>query len=555
MAKLHGQYIRLKSGLSGDDVQITLDELAAILECTHRNVLHLIGKMQKLGWIEWTPSRGRGQRSRLQLLAPLQEVAAESLRESMDGRGSLADTASLIRSLAGTETLRESLQSWLALYSGHHVERRHDRVLDTLRLPVNQPIQTIDPLRMNLLAESFVSSHVYDGLVRRGPGSEDILPGLAHAWETDAGRTDWLFHLRKEVPMHNGAMLDAEDVAASFRRLIEAPEGRLYSFVLRDIEEVRVLNPLTLRIRLRKPNELFLSYLCTSRAAVVPHDPEQAAGSPRVHRPIGTGPFKVAEFTRDMCVLEAFSPYFLGRAHLDRVEILYIPWSAEPSAAESGSPFHVIPNPKDGHAGGWSRIQPETLIAKFITFNTKKAGPLSDPAIRAMLVSGLKNGTSSESISGLNLTIATIPQYAADAEYIASALEALGVSSEIIAVTPDEFKGPVRMQADLILFSLIRDRDEQLRRFDLYRSLAEHTTPELRSEIEAALHLIAREPSPEMRSDSFRRIEDRLISDHHLHILYEKPMETAYVPSVRGMSFNSQGWINLRHVWFPRLPL
>ncbi|MNJ03213.1 hypothetical protein D3C73_1634460 [compost metagenome] len=58
-----------------------------------------------------------------------------------------------------------------------------------------------------------------------------------------------------------------------------------------------------------------------------------------------------------------------------------------------------------------------------------------------------------------------------------------------------------------------------------------------------------------MRPGSFRRIEDRLISDHHLHILYEKPMETAYVPSVRGMSFNSQGWIDLRHVWFPRLPL
>ncbi|MNC36274.1 hypothetical protein D3C75_847870 [compost metagenome] len=150
------------------------------------------------------------------------------------------------------------------------------------------------------------------------------------------------------------------------------------------------------------------------------------------------------------------------------------------------------------------------------------------------------------------LQIATIPQYLGDAEYIASRLIRHGYACSVLSVSPEEFKGPVRLQSDLIVFSLLRDQDEELRLFDLYQTLAQHVEPGIRADIEGTLNLISRKPDPGARAEGFKRIEDKLTRDHQLHILYEKPVQTAYLPSVRGVTFNSQGWVDLRHLWFPR---
>lgn len=153
----------------------------------------------------------------------------------------------------------------------------------------------------------------------------------------------------------------------------------------------------------------------------------------------------------------------------------------------------------------------------------------------------------------ISLKISTIPQYIGDANFIAARLEQQGYKCHVVSVSPEEFKGPIRLESDLIVFSLFRDEDEQLRLFDLYLTLSKHIEPHTRADIEGLLFTIAREPNPEARSQSFGVIESRLIEEHHLHILYEKPTQTAYLPSVRGVSFNSQGWVDLRHVWFPPL--
>ncbi|MFD1907417.1 ABC transporter substrate-binding protein [Paenibacillus rhizoplanae] len=97
-----------------------------------------------------------------------------------------------------------------------------------------------------------------------------MIPGLAHAWETDGSRTAWTFHLRKEVLFHHGKVLTAEDVVYSFERMMSTSQRMLYSYIVKEIQAVQALNASTVRILLKKPNELFLPFLCTSRAAIVP---------------------------------------------------------------------------------------------------------------------------------------------------------------------------------------------------------------------------------------------------------------------------------------------
>ncbi|MFC4598282.1 ABC transporter substrate-binding protein [Cohnella hongkongensis] len=618
--KLHQQFLLLHSRLGGAGAEpTTLDEIARLLDCTPRNAANVVRAMSRNGWVAWASSRGRGRRSTLSFLAQAEDIAAQAMLQAIN-RKDVARAISQIKIHRHSSALQEHLQGRLLSYFGHHVETSKDRQIDTLRIPIRQPLHTVDPLYMNLLAESFVASHVFDGLVRRSDEDDAIKPGIAHAWEADETRTRWTFYLRKEVLFHHGKVLGAEDVVYSFERLVRSPRRTLYSFIYKQIKSVRALNPTVVRFELEEPNELFLPFLCTSRAAIVPKDLNQLGSYRFGTEPVGTGPFKVTQMNESICAMEAFGPYYQGRAHLDRVEIVHVPWAAtaeeaelpgdnggESAAAEQVSPFHVIPNAAAGGAG-WSRIHSETTVRKFITCNTKKTGPLRDPALREFLfrcldglggnadladladvpvekaepaqgtqaaevsrgtvdAEGTENGGPAgpggadtggaelpPALSGrapVSLRIATILPYKADAEALARTLGGFGFNCEVAAVSPEEFKGEIRLESDLILFSLLRDRDEELRLCDLYRTMAEHVDAHSRIDIEQWLSRALREPQPEARLRSLNRIEAMLIRERQLHILSEKPLPTAYLPTVRGVTFNSQGWVNLRTLWFP----
>jgi len=589
--KLHQQFLLLHSRFGGAESALTtLDELAKLLDCTPRNAANIVRSMSRNGWIAWESTRGRGRRSTLSFLAQAEDIAAQAMLQAIN-RKDVARAIGQIKIHRNSSTLQEHLQGRLLSYFGHHVETSNDRQIDTLRIPIRQPLHTVDPLYMNLLAESFVASHVFDGLVRRSDTGDDIKPGIAHAWDTDDSRRRWTFYLRKEVLFHHGKVLSADDVVYTFERLVRSPRRTLYSFIYKQIKTVRALNPTVVRFELEEPNELFLPFLCTSRAAIVPKDLNQLGSYRFGTEPVGTGPFKVTQMNETVCVMEAFGPCFQGRAHLDRVEIVHVPWAAEAmtgdghrmgaaeggsgSAPDQSSPFHVIPNASAGESG-WSRIHSETTVRKFVTCNTQKAGPLTDPALREHLFGCLEKVEESEGDSAeaaasgtrtssenaelppspseqapVLLRIATILPYKADAEALADALGRCGYDCEVSAVSPEEFKGEIRLESDLILFSLLRDQDEELRLYDSYRTMAEHVDAHTRIDIERLLSLVLREPNSEDRLQSLNKIESLLIRERNLHILSEKPLPTAYVPTVRGVTFNSQGWVNLRTLWFP----
>lgn len=581
--KLHSQFLRLHARYGdNDEIFVTMDELAVTFDCTHRNALTIINRMAQMGWIRWTPQRGRGRRSTLEFLTRPEEIAVQSMMQAINRRD-IQRAMDQLQSHSPSATLQERLQGWFMTYFGRHSEVRSNKQIDMLRLPIRQQLHTVDPLYMNLLAESFVSSHIFDGLVRKSNTTGGLVPGIAHAWETDASRKLYTFYLRKEVLFHNGKMLTAYDVVYTFERLMRTSQRMLYSAIFKQLQSVRALHPYMVTMELKEPNELFLPFLCTSRAAIVPRDLDQLGDKQFGQRPIGSGPFQLREMNDNLCVLEVFKHYYQERAHLDRVEIVHVPWQMtdsptgevdtgidmEVGSNEPLSPFHVIHNPDVRDSATWSQIHSDVSVRKFMTFNTKKTGPLSDPAIRAAIWNCLERGTetakspkpvvqrsaappSNTKGQALEpLRIATINHYKADAEQVAASLQACGYACQVVSSSAEEFKGPIRLEADLIVFSLIRDRDEQLRLYDLYSTISEHVEPHTRTDIRSRLEAIIREPDATARDIGFRTIEELLMKEHQLYILYEHPVQTAFLPSLRGVTFNSQGWVDLRRVWFP----
>ncbi|WP_410770147.1 ABC transporter substrate-binding protein [Fontibacillus sp. BL9] len=584
--KLHRQFLQLHARYGSNHntpVEVTLDELAAVLGCTHRSALTIIHKMEACGWIGWASQRGRGARSALQFRMQPGEIAAQSVMQAIH-RKDIGQAIEDIRRHNGSSSLPDHLHGWLLTYFGHHAEIRRNRQIDTLRLPVRQQIHTVDPVHMNLLAEAFVAGHVFDGLTRRDNPSGEIIPGIAHAWETDESRTVWTFFLRKGVLFHNGSLLTAEDVVYTFRRLAQNPYRTLYSYIFKQIKTVQALNQNTVRMELHEPSELFLPCLSTSRASIVPRHLDQRGEALFGTRPVGSGPFKVVEMCDNMCVLEAFPHYYQGQVHLDRVEIVHVPWELPGTRSDDSdawSPFHLIPNPSAdiGGAGGQTpkslitqqtgktqqteqtqqthqmhQMHSQVSVRKFITGNTRNNGPLSDPATRSKVFSILRQEAEAQDLTAqvpIALRIATIAPYKPDADFVARQLEAAGYGCEVLTSSAEAFKGTLRLECDLIIFSLVRDRDEQLRLFDLYQTVSKHVDSHTQTDIEQALRNVAREPDPLARNALFAGIENMLIEGDELHILYEKPVQTAVLPTVRGVTFNSQGWVDLRNIWFP----
>jgi peptide/nickel transport system substrate-binding protein len=167
---------------------------------------------------------------------------------------------------------------------------------------------TLDPPGSPAFTAEQYMFHVYDGLV--GVEGKDLTPVglLAERWEI-LNPTTWRFHLRKGVKFHNGESFDAANVQYSLTAYRD-PKNRRYSYA-QAIERVEVRDPYTVDIITGKPSGALLTNL--SRLFILPKDAREKMGAAFGQRPVGTGPYKLVEWTRDQrLVLEANASYWRG---------------------------------------------------------------------------------------------------------------------------------------------------------------------------------------------------------------------------------------------------
>ncbi|TVY08439.1 ABC transporter substrate-binding protein [Paenibacillus cremeus] len=595
--KLARHYLRLREQfphiLERQEVQVTLDELAAALDCTHRNVVLLLGKMSGQGWVDWTPRRGRGNRSSLTFLLPSEQMIltiAKELVEKKDLRGAFEQMN--VSTLP--EALKDHFQSWLTGYFGYSSEVQGSKRFDTLRFPLTQPLKSLDPATIHLQAEAHLVRQLFDPLVRYNRLSQTIEPHLAHAWETNEARTRWTFHLRKGVQFHHGRELTAADVRYTFERLKRLAPGSLYSWVQQQVVAVEVIDPITVQVQLAEPNELFLQYASTNRASIIPADVCEELGGELALSPVGTGPFRLTHHDRSMFVLDAFPAYFQGRAHLDRVELWQMAELHSQHRSLALESFQIMHNYRlpEGAADTWQQVQQQGTTCRFLTFNLLKQGPLSDPDVRAAVCAALSQdkllqrlsgdaiyGASSfirqaaganvaaaetyaeragrirallkrSGYAGERLVLCTITQYEPDALLVQSLLQEAGLAAEVKLLSVEEFKGEQRLYADLLLFSIMLDNDAELRLIDLFKTMQRHLEPTAKAGVSALLEQVLREPSRDRRTELLQAVETLLTTKQLLLFLYGKRLNTIYHSSVKGISLDTLDWVQFKSIWF-----
>ncbi|MCU6711762.1 ABC transporter substrate-binding protein [Paenibacillus sp. J5C_2022] len=603
--KLRRHYAALRRAFPGageqEPIDTTTGQLASIVDCTQRNMVILLRRMEEEGWLSWQSNRGRGKRSQLLFLASLDAILLQQAKEHVQKQ----DLASALRIIQELEEpgsrLQEQFREWLSGQFGFRSEVEGKKRLDVLRFPLPQRIDTLDPAAIHYIGESHLVNQLFDGLVAMDSAGGTIMPHLAHAWESDAERTTWTFYLRKGVSFHHGREMTSDDVVYSLKRLQRlAPDG-LYSWVYNDIAEAAALDETTVRIRLKRRNETFLSFLTTNRASIVPEDLCEADGGCKFgSKPVGTGPFRLLGSERGVWTLDAFLPYFRGRAFLDRVEVWTMPDTVAGEREENEPPhartFQVMHNARlqEGESGQWRQVRQSGTTCKFIAVNEIKRGPLASPDVRAILnraihrphllgllagdvieasssfwiersdempmeeqgagasydIGQLRRELAQSSYAGQPLSMMTISQYAADASLIAELLEETGFAVTVSIVHAGAFKGAARMEADLLLFATMLDEHRELRLIDLYKSMQQHMPPTAKDSMERSLQCILSEPDVGKRRKQFIGIERQLRERHSLLFLYRKALKTAFHPAVRGIALESLGWVRFRDLWF-----
>ena len=176
---------------------------------------------------------------------------------------------------------------------------------------------------------------LFDGLMDYEPGTTTLRPGLAESYDiSDDGKT-FTFHLRKGVKFHNGREMTADDVKYSLDRVTnpetQSPGAGFFGSIkgydamadgsAKSLEGVTVVDPSTVKIELSRPDATFLHVMALNFASVVPQEAVDEAGADFGKKPVGTGAFKLADWTLGQKLVFERNPDYWreGLPHLDTI--------------------------------------------------------------------------------------------------------------------------------------------------------------------------------------------------------------------------------------------
>jgi oligopeptide transport system substrate-binding protein len=203
-----------------------------------------------------------------------------------------------------------------------------------------------DPQRVDDVYSSAVCSEIFESLLEFDHFARPVklVPGVAEAVPTpeDGGRT-YTFRLQPGIyfaddPAFGGKRreLVAADAAYAIKRLRDPRNRAPYSWLFlnnltgldelhdealktgsfdydRPIAGIEVVDRYTLRLRLKEPDYTFLYRFALPQTAPVAREVITAYGEDTMSHPVGTGPFRLAEWTRRQKIVLVKNPDYRGR--------------------------------------------------------------------------------------------------------------------------------------------------------------------------------------------------------------------------------------------------
>ncbi|WP_152396134.1 ABC transporter substrate-binding protein [Paenibacillus guangzhouensis] len=575
----------------GAGVEVSLEQLAEVLYCTVRNVKLIIRRLEEEGWITWHAGRGRGNLSRItfqvdkdSLLLQLSQERAElgEYKQAFDMLYTYSD---------GTQTLSKFVD-WLDAQCGYKTESWAGMSeADILRIPIHHRIQTLDPADLVYAFDSHMVRQLFDQLVTYHEEYQRFMPSIAHAWEHNEDASVWTFYLRKGVLFHDGNELTSEDIVFTLTRLKQC--DKIQRWMLHTLEKVEAVGRYVVRVHLTKPHWLFLRILCSSSLSILPRDFGGLTEEEYWSLPIGTGPFRLREWNESQFVMEAYASYFQGRPHLDGVMLALVPREAAPRSKTNRwmellygqDSFHQEPD------DAWTKVELLPRGCSLVVWNMRKQGPQRSIAFRRAMSAMIDRRKMLQEIGGYwvypahgfypneqtphegdphdpdyarilleesgydgtPITLMTHDGHEHELRWIQQHCATYGVEVHIEIATAQSFRDlEVMHRVDGIMSCIVLAEDEVCL-LEMYEQeggyFKEFMLPEFQPWVRERLEQVLSTPDEAERRARLSAIERRVRDDGFMMFLLHNKVGTHSPPSVRGVGFNSLGWVNFKDVW------
>jgi peptide/nickel transport system substrate-binding protein len=267
----------------------------------------------------------------------------------------------------------------------------------TLRYSVHSAPVHFDVHQSGTVANIGAQSPMYDTLIRRDPrDGQTIIPDLAWKWDISPDGKKYTFYLRKGVKFHDGAELTAEDVKATYQRIVSPPKGVVIprSSLFTTVNEITVLDPLRLEFRLSeaRPQAFMLGAFASGWNIIVRKKTldDNNQNLRQVMTYPGTGPFRhVSRKDKEVWIFEKNPTYWnKGLPYVDRLEIYHFPpFSPELGASllAGNLDYARLIDPvtwrKAKQTPGMTAAEFNQSVIQAVWVNNKKK-PFNDPRVR-----------------------------------------------------------------------------------------------------------------------------------------------------------------------------
>ena len=196
-------------------------------------------------------------------------------------------------------------------------------------------VSTLDPaIGYDWQNWSMIKS-LFDSLMDYAPGTTDLVPDLAESYEVAPDGLSYTFKLRHGVKFHNGRELTAEDVKWSIERAVrpetQSPGQGFFNMIAgfddvtsgkaKELSGIEAVDPYTVRFTLSHPDATFLHVMAINFSSAVPKEEVEKYGQDFGKHPVGTGAYKLAEWTLGQRLVFERNPdyYKEGLPKLDQI--------------------------------------------------------------------------------------------------------------------------------------------------------------------------------------------------------------------------------------------
>lgn len=144
-----------------------------------------------------------------------------------------------------------------------------------------------------------------------------LQPMMATSVTPDDSATVWTVELREGVSFCDGRPVTAEDVIASFERIVDPEDPKSGAASLAHLEEIVKIGERTLEFRLSTPDTALDEQFGLYTSIIVPADFD-------LENPVGAGPFRLESFTAAQSTVLSRNPHYWGEdgPYLDEISLL-----------------------------------------------------------------------------------------------------------------------------------------------------------------------------------------------------------------------------------------